>query len=60
MNESLRSRSDETYLLYFFFHINIPMDAKQYNKLLNDETQYYKDYEFTYDNKTDVTGILKQ
>ena len=27
---------------------------------MNDETQYYKDYDFTYNNKRDVTGILKK
>ncbi len=59
LDESLRSRRADTYLLYFFFHKNIPKDAKQYNKLLNDETQYYKDYDFTYNTKRDVTGILK-
>ncbi len=26
---------------------------------MNYETQYYKDYDFTYNNKRDVTGILK-
>ncbi len=57
LDESLRSRRADTYLLYFFFHI--PKDAKQYSKLLNGETQYYKDYDFTYNNKRDVTGILK-
>jgi hypothetical protein len=59
LDKSLISRRADTYLLYFFFHKNIPKDAKQYNKLLNDETQYYKDYDFTYNNKKDVTGILK-
>ena len=59
LNKSLKSRRVDTYLLYFFFHKNMPNDAKQYNKLLNDETQYYKDYDFTYNNKRDVTGILK-
>jgi hypothetical protein len=59
LDESLRSRRADTYLLYFFFHKNIPKDAKQYNKLLNDETQYYKDYDFTDYNKGDVTSILK-
>ncbi len=59
LNESLRSRRADTYLLYFFFHKNIPKDAKQYNKLLNDEAQYYKYYDFTYNNKRDVTGLLK-
>jgi hypothetical protein len=58
-NESLRSRRADTYLLYFFFHRSIPKNAQQYNKLLNDETQYYKYYDFTYNNKRDVTGILK-
>ncbi len=37
----------------------MPRDAKQYNKLLYDETHYYKDYDFTYNNKRDVTDILK-
>ncbi len=68
LNESLRFRRADTYLLYFFFHRNIPKDvfhrnipkdAKHYIKVLNDETQYYKDYDFTYKNKRDVTGILK-
>ncbi len=31
----------------------------QYNKLLNDEPQYYKDHDFTYNNRRDVRGILK-
>ncbi len=38
----------------------MPRDAKHYNKLLNDETQYYKDYELTYNNKRDVIGIFKK
>jgi hypothetical protein len=59
LDESLISRRADSYLSYFFFHKNIPKDAKQYDKLLNDETQYYKDYGFTYNNKRDVTGILK-
>ena len=59
LNESLRNRRTTNYLLYFFFHNNIPKDAKQYNKLLTDETKYYKDYDFTYHNKRDISGILK-
>jgi hypothetical protein len=59
LNESLRSRRSDTYLLYFFFHKNIPKDAKQYINLLNDETKYKKDYDFTYNNKRDSSGILK-
>ncbi len=59
-NESLRSRRADTQLSYFFFHKNMPRDAKQYNKLLNDATQYYKDYDFTYNNKRDLTGIFKK
>ena len=51
LNESLRLRRYDTYLLYFFFHKNIPRDAKQYNKLLNDETKYDKHYDFTDHNK---------
>ena len=51
LNESLRNRRTTNYLLYFFFHNNIPKDAKQYNKLLTDETKYYKDYDFTYHNQ---------
>ncbi len=47
LNESLRSRRADTYLLYLFLHKNIPRDAKQYNKLFNDETKHYKDYDFT-------------
>ncbi len=38
----------------------MPSDAIQYNKLLSDETQKYKDYDFTYNKKRDVTGILKR
>ena len=60
LNESLKSRRDDTYLLYFFFHKNIPRDAKQYNKLLNDKTKYHKHYHFTDNNKRDVSGILKK
>ena len=45
-------------LLYFLFHKNMPKDAIQYNKLLNDETKYYKHYDFTDHNKRDVSGIL--
>ena len=26
---------------------------------MNDETQHYKDYDFTHNNKQDVSGILK-
>ncbi len=59
MKEFLKSKRSDNYLLKFFSHKNIPKDAKQYNKLLNDETQYYKDYDFTYNYKRDVTGILK-
>ncbi len=60
LDESLRSRRADTYLLHFFYHKIIPKDAKQYNKLLDDETQFYKDYDSTYNNnKRDVTGILK-
>ena len=59
LNESLRSRRSDTYLLYFFFHKNMPKDAKQYNKLLTDETKYYKHYDFTYHNQRDIAGILK-
>ena len=59
LKESLRFRRSDTYLLYFFFHKNMPKDAIQYNKLLNDETKYYKHYDFTDHNKRDVSGILK-
>ena len=37
----------------------MPKDAKQYNKLLTDETKYYKHYDFTYHNQRDIAGILK-
>jgi hypothetical protein len=37
----------------------MPRDSKEYNKLLIDETQYYKDCDFTYNNKKDVTGLLE-
>jgi hypothetical protein len=60
LNESLRLRRSDTYLLYFFFHKNIPRDAKQYNKLLNDETKNHKHYDFTDNNKRDVSCILKK
>ncbi len=43
----------------FLFHKNIPKDAKQYNKLLNDETQCYYDYEFTNNDKRDVVNTIK-
>jgi hypothetical protein len=33
LNNTLRFRRVDTYLLYFFFHKNIPKDAKHYNKL---------------------------
>ena len=59
LGDNLILRRSETYLLYFFFHKNIPKDAKQYNKLLNDEKKYYKDYDDTDHNKRDMTGILK-
>ena len=45
LDKSLRNKRTDNYLLYFFFHKNIPKDAKQYNKLLTDETKCYKDYE---------------
>ncbi len=38
----------------------MPRDAKQYNKLLNDKTKYHKHYDFTDNNKRDVSGILKK
>ncbi len=53
------SRWADTYLLNYFIHKNIPKDTKQYNKHLNDETLYNKYYDFTYNNKRDVSGILK-
>ena len=59
LDTSLRNKRTNNYLLYFFFHKNIPKDAKQYNKLLTDETKYYKDYDFTYHNQRDIAGILK-
>ena len=59
LDNSLRFNRANHYLLYFFFHKNIPKDAKQYNKLLTDETKYYKDYDFTYHNQRDISGILK-
>ncbi len=46
-------------MLYFFCNKNIPEDAKRYNKLLTDETKYYKDYDFTYHNQRDIADILK-
>ena len=59
LDNSLRFDRANHYLLYFFFHKNIPKDAKQYNKLLTDKTKYYKDYDFTYHNQRDLAGILK-
>ena len=59
LDNSLRFNRANHYLLYFFFHKNIPKDAKQYNKLLTDETKYYKDYDFTYHNQRDMAGILR-
>ncbi len=51
LDNSLKGIRDNNYLLYFFFYKNMPKDAKQYNKLLTDETKYYKDYGFTYHKK---------
>jgi hypothetical protein len=60
LDKSLRINRANNYLLYFFFHKNMPKDAKQYNKLLTDENKYYKDYDFTDHNQRDITGILKR
>ena len=60
LDTSLRNKRTNNYLLYFFFHKNIPRDAKQYNKLLNDKTKYHKHYDFTDNNKRDVSCILKK
>jgi hypothetical protein len=40
---------EELILKYYisFFHKNIPKDAKKYNKLLNNENKYDKEYDFT-------------
>ena len=59
LDKSLRNKRTTNYLLYFFFHKNMPKDAKQYNKLLTDETKYYKDYDFTHHIQRDMTGILR-
>jgi hypothetical protein len=59
LDDSLRFNRANHYLLYFFFHKNMPKDAKQYNKLLTDKNKYYKDYDFTDHNKRNITGILK-
>ncbi len=39
LDNSLRFNRANHYLLYFFFHKNMTKDAKQYNKLLTDETK---------------------
>ena len=42
LDNSLRFNRANHYLLYFFFHKNIPKDAKQYNKLLTDKRNIIK------------------
>ena len=42
LGDSLRHKRDDFYLLYFFFHRNMPEDAKKYNKLLDNENKYHK------------------
>ena len=47
------------YLLYFFFGKKLPTDAKQYNKLLEDEDKYYKEHDFTQHYKENLSGVLR-